>query len=92
MRTTQTMRTVHNLNLAAAALVLLLLVAIWSLTGPSGAASGVPAPGTVGCETRLVLSPRPAPPRTGPGLGTLSSHIGDTCPTRPAHTEGVAGR
>ncbi len=86
------MRTMRNLNLAAAALVLLILVVVWSLAAPSGATSGAPAPEAGGCETQLVPSAGPAAPRTDPSLGTLSSQIRDTCPTRPAQTEGVAGR
>jgi len=90
--TMRTMRTMRNLNLAAAALVLLLLVVVWSLAAPTTATPGVPAPGTDGCGTQLVLSAGPDAPRTEPALGTLSSQTRDTCPTRPAHTEGVAGR
>ena len=86
------MRTMRNLNLAAAALVLLLLVAVWSLAAPAGETPGASAPGNGGCESQLVLPSGPGAPRTEPALGTLSSHIGDTCPTRPAHTQGVAGR
>ena len=86
------MRTMRNLNLAAAALVLLLLVAVLWLVAPSGATSGAPPPEAGGYETQLVQSVGPGTPRTGPSLGTLLSQIRDTCPTRPAQTEGVAGR
>ena len=75
------MRTIRNLNLAAAALVLLLLVVVWSLTAPSGETSGVCSPDTGACEVQA-----------GPSLGTLSSQIRDTCPTRLAHTRDIAGR
>jgi hypothetical protein len=86
------MRTIRNLNLAAAALVLLLLVVVWSLAAPGGATSGDPSPETGGCETQLGLPAGPGTPRTEPALGTLLSQSRDTCPTRPAHTEEVAGR
>ncbi len=85
------MRTMRNLNLAAAALVLLILVVVWSLAAPSGATSGDPGPGTGRCETRLVLPAGPGTLRTERPSGTLSSQSRDTCPTRPAQTEGVAG-
>ena len=86
------MRTIRNLNLAAAALVLLLLVVVWSLAAPSGATSGVCSPETGTCEVQSEQSTLPEMPRVGPSLGTLSSQIRDTCPTRLGHTPGVAGR
>ena len=86
------MRTIRNLNLAAAALVLLLLVVVWSLAAPSGETSGVCSPETVACEVQSELSTQPEMPRAGPSLDTLSSQIRDTCPIRLAHSQDIAGR